>query len=297
MSSATSDLSVIVPVTRLGGKEQNLRSWLLKLPRENVAVFLVHDVQDIITSEILSSILSEARNPNIQMFEATLNSPGLTRNVAIDCIASEWTWFVDADDLPLISEALVIIKEANHHTEVIIGRYGIRSVDGKSRAQPEIPPQTLESVAYTPGIWRMIFRSRSIGDIRFKSFRMGEDQLFLLEYGIFHRKIQFVERQIYTYFLHVEGQLTSRRKDILEISKVISRTLEIFRKSNLDEKNLVGVMFLRQVITLAKNLNLKKLPQLLHKGLKIVLKFEPNELVILLKSFLIIGKLKWKSNG
>jgi hypothetical protein len=47
------------------------------------------------------------------------------------------------------------------------------------------------SIAMDPGFWRMIFRREIIGSVRFTSYKMGEDQLFLLALDFFNRKLFF----------------------------------------------------------------------------------------------------------
>jgi len=296
MDSGETKLFVVVPVTRLSGKEKNLRDWTVRLSQE-VSVLIVHDIQDSSTSRILHSILSEAKNSRIHLIDVTLNSPGLTRNLGIGYLHSDWTWFVDADDLPEISEALAIIEKANKDSEVLIANYSLMFIDAKRKNKTLINSQTLESVAINPGLWRMIFRSDLIDEHKFKKYRMGEDQLFLLNFGIFHRRVQFFETSIYTYFKNVRGQLTSQRKDILEISDVISETVIIFKGANETEKKLIGVVLLRQLLTLIKNSDLNEIYHLLNQGVQKILVFKISELRILLSSFMIICKSKMVQNG
>lgn len=290
MESDKAKLFLIVPVTRLSGKEKNLRNWILKLSSPEVSVLLAHDVQDSSTARILQSILAEARNSRIHLIDSTLNSPGLTRNLGIGYLQSDWTWFVDADDLPEISDALTIIEMANKDSEVLIANYSLMFIDSKQKNKTLINSQTLESVAMNPGLWRMIFRTDQINEHKFKKYRMGEDQLFLMDFGIFHRRVQFFQTSIYTYFKNVHGQLTSRKKDILEITDVISETVTIFKDANESEKKLIGVVLLRQLLTLIKNSNLTEVYHLMNQGVKKISVFKINELSILLGSFLIICK-------
>lgn len=297
MKNMKSNLLVIVPVTRLYGKELNLRNWILKVSSPAISVLLVHDLQDSITSNVLRKIILEASNPRIQMIEGTYNSPGLARNKGIGFLESEWTWFVDADDLPQIDEGLAIIEKADPDTEVLIGDYSINFSELSSKQATMTHLHSLESVAINPGIWRMIFRSNSIGQTKFTNHKMGEDQLFLLRFGIFQRRVKFFNTPIYDYFKNVDGQLTSRRDDIVEIMGVISETFIIFEKSSGGTKKLIGIMLVRQIITFLKNSSFGETIRVLRKTPNKISILRMKNILTFIYSLILVCRYKLECNG
>lgn len=292
MKTKKSKLFLIVPVTRLHGKESNLRTWLSKMPSDEISVLLVHDVQDSLTANVLREILLEVNNPKIQIIEGKYNSPGLARNEGIGFLESEWTWFVDADDLPRTEEGLAIIDQAGSDTEVLIGDYSINFAGSTGKKLTISHLGSSESVAINPGLWRMIFRSNSIGQTKFTNHKMGEDQLFLLNFGIFNRRVEFCNIPIYDYFRNIDGQLTSRRDNIVEIIGVISETFKIFEKATGGAKKLIGIVLIRQIVTFLKNISYVETIRLFRKIPKNIRILRLNNLFIIIKSLLVVCRLK-----
>jgi hypothetical protein len=125
---------------------------------------------------------------------------------------------------------------------------------------------------------------------------MGEDQLFLLDLGIFHRRVQFFNIPIYTYFRNIEGQLTSRAENIVEISNVIPETFLIFEEATGNEKKLIGIMLVRQIMTFIKNRGFDGILQLFCGDLKYIPRLRAKEFFTLFKSMLIVCKFKLVRN-
>ena len=76
----------------------------------------------------------------------------------------------------------------------------------------------LRLIALNPGIWRMVFRREIIADKRFPALRLGEDQCFLLDIGVFSRKAKLIGEISYLYNQGNPNQLTSqsrRESDVL----------------------------------------------------------------------------------
>jgi hypothetical protein len=94
---------------------------------------------------------------------------------------------------------------------------------------------------------------------------MAEDQLFLLDMNFFSQNILFSEENIYTYFKNLEGQATSLKENICQISNVIPLTVDHFKKSSGDVSNYIAIFLIRQIITEFKNTHIYKMPILLKK--------------------------------
>jgi glycosyltransferase involved in cell wall biosynthesis len=222
-------LLIIVPVTKMANKLENLQTWLSKTTNQEVKILIVHDIADEPTSLELKEIVSKFSSLKIELIEKKLNSPGLARNLGLARANFEWISFVDSDDLVDVSELLNMISKSPLDAEIVIGNYKVSSSKGtKSMKTSEfIDPKM--NVAMNPGIWRMIFRQEVIGMTRFSKYKMGEDQLFLLDIDFFRRSLFFSNLVPYTYFQNVEGQLTSDRQSVKDISNVVKETIQKFK--------------------------------------------------------------------
>jgi hypothetical protein len=242
-------LLIIVPVTKMANKLGNLQTWLSKTTNQEVKILIVHDIADEPTSLELKEIVSKFSRLKIELIEKKLNSPGLARNLGLATVNYEWISFVDSDDLVDVSGLLNMISKSPLDAEIIIGNYKVSSSKSTKSMKTSESIDPKMNVAMNPGIWRMVFRQEVIGRTRFSKYKMGEDQLFLLDIDFFRRNLFFSNLFPYTYFQNVEGQLTSDRKSVKDISKVIKETIQKFNKSDKSIQSYVGMITLRQMIT------------------------------------------------
>ena len=288
-------LTIVVPVTSLSGKEENLSYWLQQNLPAGVRVILVHDFKENLTSEILRNLLKRINNPEIQLIENTFNSPGLARNAGLEMVNSQWVWFVDADDLPNIHVGLQMIRRARMDSEILVGDYLIQNLENRVIVPTSLMSNPFESVAANPGLWRMIIATSSVADCRFEEYQMGEDQLFLLRYKFFRRKVQFMHLSPYIYFKNVQGQLTSNPDAINEVEKVFSETFKIYITARIHEKKLIGIMLVRQILTVAKHINFVSAIGLLLKQTLKSPQIGFRDIRILLGSFFVVLKTRNQS--
>lgn len=174
----TERLLIIVPVTKMAHRLENLQTWLSKTTNQEVKILLIHDIADEATSFELKEIVSKFSRLKIELIEKQLNSPGLTRNLGLATVNYEWISFVDSDDLVDVSELLNMISKSPLDAEIVIGNYKVNSSKDTKliKTSESIDPKM--NVAMNPGIWRMVFRHEVIGMTRFSQYKMGEDQLF-----------------------------------------------------------------------------------------------------------------------
>ena len=290
-------LLIIVPVTKMANKLGNLQTWLSKTTNKEVKILIVHDIADEPTSLELKKIVSKFSRLKIELIEKRLNSPGLARNLGLATVNYEWISFVDSDDLVDVSELLNMISKSPLDAEIVIGNYKVSSSkDTKNMKTSEsIDPKM--NVAMNPGIWRMIFRQEIIGVTRFSQYKMGEDQLFLLDIDFFRRNLFFSNLFPYTYFQNVEGQLTSDRQSVKDISKVIKETIQKFNKSDKSIQSYVGMITLRQMITEFKFYVRNNFFRAFYKLIVNLKLIRPQLMLTLLKSFFTLFLEMKKSNS
>jgi glycosyltransferase involved in cell wall biosynthesis len=222
---------VIIPMTCMAGRMQNLDSWLSNSAGLPINIVIVHDIQDSLTAEELKELVKKYNNLKIEVIEGTYGAPGLARNAGLKSPLAKWTTFWDADDLPNPRDALEAIAEADAQTEVIIGNFTVRTAQGTEILEHQAK---MKVVALNPGLWRMIIRSSILEGLSFSSARMGEDQLFLIDLNLGSRQVHFSKKFTYQYFLGSPLQLTSNQDSINEVEE----TLKLVRKRLKNEKKL-----------------------------------------------------------
>ena len=290
-------LLIIVPVTKMANKLGNLQTWLSKTTNQEVKILIVHDIADEPTSLELKEIVSKFSRLKIELIEKKLNSPGLARNFGLATVNYEWISFVDSDDLVDVSELLNMISKSPLDAEIVIGNYKVSSSKGTKSMKTSESIDPKMNVAMNPGIWRMVFRQEVIGMTRFSQYRMGEDQLFLLDIDFFRRNLFFSNLFPYTYFQNVEGQLTSDRKSVKDISKVIKETIQKFNKSDKSIQSYVGMITLRQMITEFKFYVRNNFFIAFYKLVVNLKLIRPQLMLTLLKSFFTFSLEMKKSNS
>jgi len=247
-----SKLSVIVPIARMAGRMDLLFSWTERISNNKVQIILVHDKQDERTSVELLNWLAQLQHSNLKLIEGKYNSPGLARNAGIAIANGAWIQFVDSDDLPNIDGSLSLIENAKGTTDILVGRFTYwDSVNNRSWKLVTTQDPKLD-LALNPGIWRIIFRRHCALQSQFSHYRMGEDQLFLLENGIFHWDLEFSDLEIYRYTVGHNSQLTAQTWALRELRELIPHTLKAYSRSVAQEEKYVAIVVARQLLTFSK---------------------------------------------
>jgi glycosyltransferase involved in cell wall biosynthesis len=248
------ELCVIVPLTRMSGRLTELSSWLRTLPQRELKVVLVHDVQDESTTPELDTLIKSCGDNRIIIFEGNFGSPGIARNFGLSHSESTWVIFVDSDDVVNLKEVFSILDLHNDTSTVLVGQYEVCDRATGSIVRNKANKNAKLDIAINPGIWRIIFLRERIMGHNFSDSLMGEDQLFLLQIGVFGEKIQFFNNVIYRYFRNSSYQLTGKRDAILQIDSIIPKSYEYFKKSDKSQRKYVSMMLLRQLVTKSKNI-------------------------------------------
>lgn len=237
-------LSIVVPVSKIAGKSEFLKSWIFGVDYNLVEVLLVHDVQDDQTSSEIHSII--ARAPNVKILERQVNSPGAARNLGNQNVSGKYITFWDADDYP-------------DYQEYVHESLRLDSLNGDCSIlnfETEITPQNYKAVlhknnllfvAFNPGIWRWIFRKESLSGINFPNLRMAEDQVFLARYLEHQREIIFSERVSYRYMRSGPHQLTRNPDALVDLIESAHFTSGLIRNSQ--NLSFTFILFMRQCLT------------------------------------------------
>jgi glycosyltransferase involved in cell wall biosynthesis len=286
------ELCVIVPLTRMSGRLSELSSWLRTLPQRELKVVLVHDIQDENTTPELNSLIKSCDDNRIILFEGNFGSPGAARNFGLSNSESTWIIFVDSDDVVNLKEVFSILELHNDKSSVVVGQYEVcdRATGSIVRNKPNKNAKL--DIAINPGIWRIIFLRERIAGHNFSDSLMGEDQLFLLQIGVFSEEIQFFDNVIYRYFKNSSYQLTGKRDAIIQINSIIPKTYEYFMKSDIPQRKYVSMMLLRQIVTKSKNIEKAGIQNRFLVFCSSIYQLGPASYVYLLKSIIQLSKHK-----
>jgi glycosyltransferase involved in cell wall biosynthesis len=286
------ELCVIVPLTRMSGRLNELSIWLRTLPQRELKVVLVHDIQDECTSPELNGLIKSCGDNRIILFEGNFGSPGIARNFGLSHSESTWVIFVDSDDVVNLKEVFSILDLHNEESSVLVGQYEVCDRVTGSIVKNKPNKNAKLDIAINPGIWRMIFLRERIRGHDFSDSLMGEDQLFLLQIGVFGEKIQFFDNVIYRYFKNSSHQLTGRRDAIIQINSIIPKTYEYFMKLDNSQRQYASMMLLRQLVTKSKNIEKAGFQNRFLVFCSLIYQFGPASYVYLFKSIIQLSKHK-----
>jgi len=264
-------LTAIVPLTRMVGRLENLRSWINLVAEYSIQLIIIHDVQDEATSAELRKLISDENCQQIELVEDFFGAPGLARNAGVDLAKGNWVTFWDSDDVPQVHKVMSMLNSFNDvDVECVIGGYS--TVNELSGEVEEIilPMNFLESIALNPGIWRFAFKRKSLGGLRFSNLLMAEDQLFLAEYEVFTRKIATYDHSVYNYYVGGNFHLTQQQKALKHILLSVEETFKILRRTSDLSFHFVSILLWRQIATGVRHLGLSarvKMIRILLRGM------------------------------
>jgi len=204
-------LSIIIPVSDINNRIEMIKEWIYKVPHD-IQLVLVHDRPDeTINTSLFRNLVTV--HENTIFTEGAFNSPGMTRNAGLKIAKAPFIAFWDSDDLPILSNVLKMLDviETSDY-DILVGGYNKK--DASSNKIKVILPHQHEwvtEVAAEPGIWRMIFRSSVLRDLKFTNLQLGEDQIFFLSVLARTPMIGIYSEVVYEYLYNSNSQLTSKK--------------------------------------------------------------------------------------
>ena len=214
--------SIIVPVYNV---ERYLKNCLESVLAQSVSDWECICVDDGSTDGC-SLILADYSQRDSRMRVIRQRNAGVSaaRNVALESCRGEWVVFLDSDDV-LSEDALETIEIALAQVpDAEVVAYGVRRFSDecdfqwnrkKSDLAMRIKPANSPWSFREAGIdfIRNAYRRSVIGDVRFKSYKIGEDNLFLLTTLLKVHRYAEVNRVCYGYRNRLESATTTILSD------------------------------------------------------------------------------------
>jgi hypothetical protein len=218
-------LSIVVTIYRPSRGLQNLKSWIFDESLSSYQVIVIHDKSDNESiDELVDSLDGKS---NFVFIEDFFGSPGRSRNAGIENASGMWITFWDFDDLPRLIQFNEFIRVLTKGTSTVgIGSFEVvntsdRKLISRKVFPSEVVSECLPLTFINPGLWRWVFRSEAVGEMRFKSHAMGEDQLFLAEIQAHNHEIAISQSVIYSYFVGDSLQQTAIQENYIDVIQVI----------------------------------------------------------------------------
>lgn len=242
-------LSIIIPVAKKTSDLSNLEKSIqdnYQLP--GIEFVIVEDGPADQSNSHLDRIRTIFTSKNVKFLSVNCGNPGGTRNFGYENSRGARIMFWDADD---VGDLRNMLSEVNESTaDIIVSQYQTRSISNELISTSET--NGVVSLALNPGIWRLIFRTEVVSEIRFPTLSMGEDQVYILEAIQNSNEISFSELITYQYFTGNPNQLTNQRRKMQDLA----RTMELISERIIDLNGtsvLVGLVILtRQLLSAIK---------------------------------------------
>jgi hypothetical protein len=248
LSNNNVPLSIVVTIYRPSRGLTNLLSWIYNKSLSKYQIIIVHDSSD---NENISELFSELKDyKNIDLLEGDFGSPGESRNAGIEQAKGNWITFWDFDDLPNLDSFSRFMKKLERSNfQVGIGSFEVVNLnDSKVISRKVFPSEVVsECLSLTflnPGLWRWILRRDIIGQTRFSSHKMGEDQLFLAEICAHNFKIAITQAITYSYFVGDRLQQTAIKRNFINMVSVIERVINLRSSSVGHNREFIEIAFL-----------------------------------------------------
>lgn len=282
-------LTSIIPIGNMNGNLEILRSWITQISNYPIRIILVHDVKDESTALELKKLVNENHELEITQISGSFGSPGAARNRALSLVNTEWVAFWDCDDIPLLNNIYNAIENSDASVEVLVGGFTTRNIDGSITSKKHSTNPSTTSVSINPGVWRMVFKSRLISDIRFEELMLAEDHLYLSKLKFATRRVKFISNPFYQYHIGSLSQLTNNSLALKDLIVASGKILDGLSDESSSEQIIFNLtLVFRQQITLLTRadyrLKLKSISLLANFFTKLNLR-------ILMLSFLSIKNL------
>lgn len=245
-------IDVVIPVKMPSYHIEMLRENLKHVPK----LIRLNFVLDFGALEIpIPTALFTNQRANETMTVGCFGSPGKARNKGLSISTSRYVCFWDVDDSPLWQNLKPILRDMESNSvDIAIASWILSGSNGNTKRIYGSGPR---SVAWSPGIWRMIFRRDLVAETTFSSEKWGEDQLFFAQILTKQPKIMRYSTPLYIHYQNSPGALTSKTEFVEDLIYTRKKMKKLKFDPGSVRERVVNVMIFRQALTIIKYGRLK----------------------------------------
>jgi len=250
-------LSIVIPVTRMFGRLENFKKMLNAAEAFKIQLIVIHDKRDDETGPELQNILRNFKR--VEFIEGIYGSAGAARNAGLSVVKTNWVGFWDSDDEPNVIEYITLLEKIQIEKR-LVGFGGFV----KESTKTDLPLTKLNlqfrnnahGVVKNPGLWRWIFATDHIKNLKFTNLRLGEDVCFLVSVLQITNGITISDRVIYKYVVGDPLQSTQLLKNSSEIYLIVKQLNKNIHHHKKNESLILGI-FVNQLYSCLKSDQLK----------------------------------------
>jgi len=243
-------VSIVLPLHRISTDIRSIMSWLNELPAD-YQLIIVHDVQvrKFTRDEVINF---EKLHSNLKISEGYFGGPGTARNEGLSLVQSKQVAFWDSDDLPNIKNFNQVL-DTFIESSFEIAACGYTKIDVKHQSiKTSIPSvsNNLFHIAKEVALWRFMFKTSVLKDIRFPNILLGEDQVFISRVLKDFNKFTTYKKIVYNYRHNSNNQLTSTSSKSKLIKPIIDELFIGIDSENRNQQILNKLLVIRLCLTL-----------------------------------------------
>ena len=246
------DLTLICTINAVRYQDNRFEKWYFhSFPNVEIKIIVDGELQ---TSQkhALMEFTSKIPDERLEIIYVSFSNPGQSRNEGLLLTRTKWVAFVDFDDIPNVMKYNLAIQKADGKTDVVIGRYStsdsqseyksyqVRWTGNKSR--------NFRILSRNPGLWRIIWKVDVIKNLRFKNLSLGEDIEFIFSSNLVLKNVEFIDMNLYEYYLNQPLQLTNKEgliPDLIEsLEEQVSRLKSEKHFRNSFNYHLIALQYL-----------------------------------------------------
>jgi len=249
------NLSIVVPIGMIQGNYEPIFDWLENEKLKDSQIILAVDLTGVTSSSgVFRKFKDKVSNmSNLEVISGNFNGPGGARNKGLELARAPWITFWDADDCPQPDTVLSQLNQYKFVSDVIVGGYRVANYEASPTTFLQHVTESLEGVALSPGIWRILFRREVLHGIHFQEIRMGEDQVFVANVLLRTAKVYFSKSVFYEYRIGVNRQLTRHITSRLDGFQAASKLSALANSAESSElRYLLKIMEIRTLASATK---------------------------------------------
>lgn len=243
-----SSISIVIPIHNMEGRLSNLFAWLpeaIYLGQQVILVFNActdgtwAEVENFLTNKGITSVITTICDEI---------GPGNARNHGMKFTTNDYTVFWDSDDIGY-PKRLQEIVDSHTVDFCLVAQYELNKPTKRHNFEKIAQRENLLSFIVNPGIWRCVFNTSAIHEIKFGFSKMGEDQVFLAKILARFTDIEYSEIIIYRYYVDQPFQLTSNAKNIEDLLSAANEVEKVACNSSGYAKDLIFLLLSRICLT------------------------------------------------